>query len=148
MNEPTLGWKPMPEKFCKYCNEKLVGGRKDRVFCDKDCAALYQKQAWHRMNPKTAAAQLANNTVAEMNEMRVTLDLLSRGYEVYRAAVAGMQCDLYVLHGQHDVGKRVEVTSGNLTPSGTLQHPHRDEAKFDVLAVVVGDTIHYKPELT
>lgn len=144
-------------EVCKDCGDPLIGGRKGRKFCHKDCAANYQKKQWRLLNPKSPLGQLATGTVAEVNEMRVAIDLLSRGYEVYRAAFQGMPCDLlicgkntWVYPGNEP--QRVEVTTGTFTSKGTLAHPTRDETKYDVLAVVAteanGDTkIVYKPEL-
>lgn len=143
---PTMG----AMKRCKFCSRELIGGRKDRKFCDARCAAEYQKKAWRESNPKSATATLQNNTIAEVNEMRVAIDLLRRGFAVYRAAFQGMPCDMVVSpEGNTIFGKvlRVEVTTGNRTPKGTIVHPDRDASKYDVLAVVIGDEIFYKPEL-
>lgn len=140
---------------CKDCGATLTGGRKDRCFCDKDCASSYQKKQWRALNPKSPLGQLATGTVAEVNEMRVAIDLLSRGYEVYRAAFQGMPCDLMVRQSGAENTEdfyRIEVTTGTFTPKGTLAHPARDTTKFDVLAVVATEAsgatkIVYKPEL-
>lgn len=138
-------------RICKYCSEPLKGGRKDRVFCDKYCAANYQKEQWRLHNPKSASTALTTNTIAEVNEMKVAIDLLAKGYAVYRAAFQGMPCDMLVRGIPAwglDFTVRIEVTTGNRTASGTVVHPKRDETHFDVLAIVVGDEIFYKPELT
>ena len=132
---------------CKECGEPLVGGRSDRKFCDKFCASNYNKRLWRERNPKSPLGALDNGTIAEANVMKVCIDLLERGYQVYRAAFPAMECDLIARTGQSEIA-RIEVTTGNLTPRGTLVHPKRDAAKFDVMAVVVGDDIYYKPELT
>lgn len=142
---------PPSVKTCKFCAKRLVGGRKDRVYCDTACANEDQRRKWREKNPKSPLGELQNNTVAEVNEMRVAIDLLSRGYEVYRAAFQGMPCDILVCGPaleKGDLALRVEVTSGNRSTSGAVTHPKRDAALFDVLAVVLGDgTIVYKPEL-
>lgn len=146
---------PPPAKFCKYCKMPLVGGRKDRVYCDTACANEDQRRKWREKNPKSPLGELQNNTVAEVNEMRVAIDLLAKGCRVYRAAFQGMPCDMLIeLLGDDQGGKhgwrtlRVEVTTGNRSTSGAITHPKRDAAQHDVLAVVLGDgTIVYKPEL-
>lgn len=141
---------PPPVKTCKFCTKRLVGGRKDRVYCDTACANEDQRRKWREKNPKSPLGELQNNTVAEVNEMRVAIDLLSRGYEVYRAAFQGMPCDMYICGAkvQPYDHYRVEVTSGNRSTSGAVTHPKREAVNYDVLAVVLGDgTIVYKPEL-
>lgn len=153
MINPLTPWAmPMPprsDRHCKYCLDPLKGGRKDRVFCDKYCAANYQKEQWRLHNPKSASTTLTTNTIAEVNEMRVAIDLLAKGFAVYRAAFQGMPCDMVVMKDVAATGHlRIEVTTGNRTASGTVVHPKRDESLYDVLAIVVGDEIFYKPELT
>jgi hypothetical protein len=53
---------------------------------------------------------------------------------------------LAVLQGSRLI--RVEVTTGYVTPNGSVQHPTRDTAKFDLLAVVKHDgAIVYAPTI-
>lgn len=85
--------------------------------------------------------------------MRVCLDLMLKGYEVYRAAFSGMTCDLYVCGKSTwlypgSIPQRVEVMSGNYSPNGTLVYPpKKNPDNYDIAAVVVGDVIVYIPEL-
>lgn len=82
--------------------------------------------------------------------MLVAIDLLKRGFEVYRAAFQGMPCDMLARRTEWDHNQvwRFEVTTGNRTAAGTVVHPERNTAVFDVLAVVLGDGgIVYKPEI-
>ena len=139
-------------ELCKQCGHPLEGGRSNRKFCNKICAGEYAKRQWRERNPASPLGKLATGTIAEVNEMRVAIDLLSRGYEVYRAAFQGMPCDMYIMKGSKDIGQRIEVTTGNFTSNATLSHPTRDPSKYDVLAVVATTadgraTIVYKPEL-
>lgn len=130
---------------CVECGKPLYGGRKDRKFCDKTCAAFTAKRKWREANPKSPLAAFATGAVAEANEMTVAIDLLQRGYEVFRSAFPAQSCDMLVRFA--DTTMRVEVTSGNYTGSGTLVHPERDPSKYDVMAVVANGKITYKPEL-
>lgn len=135
---------------CLWCkNELPVDAKSNRKFCTINCAREYAKKEWRERNPKSPLGEMAKGTIAEANEMRVAIDLLKRGCEVYRAAFQGMPCDMLVLKPETGLGPiyRVEVTTGNYAPNGKLSHPTRDNANYDVLAVVVGDKIVYKPEL-
>lgn len=134
---------------CVECGAPLIGGRKDRKFCDKTCAAFTAKRKWREANPKSPLAAFATGAVAEANEMLVAIDLLQRGYEVYRSAFPAQSCDMLVRtpDAPADYHLRIEVTSGNYTGSGTLVHPERDPSKYDVMAVVANGKITYKPEL-
>jgi hypothetical protein len=134
--------------YCSYCDLPLPANAKsNRKFCNKVCARNYVQRQWRERNPKSAAGELAKGTVAEANEMRVAIDLLHRGFEVYRAAFQGMPCDMLIKTPHPHSMYRVEVTTGNYSPNGALAHPVRDPTKYDVLAVVVGERIIYKPQL-
>lgn len=142
----------MVSSICAECKGAFNPSRKDQKFCSLACARECIRKAWQAANPKTSLVTLKNNTVAEINEMRVAIDLLGRGFEVYRAAVAGMPCDMlacgkntWLYPGNEP--RRIEVTTGNRTPSGALQHPRRDDSQYDILAIVVGEDIFYQPEL-
>lgn len=135
---------------CSFCRKALFGGRKDRKFCDNECARQQAKKKWREANPKSPLAAFATGAVAEANEMLVAIDLLQRGYEVYRSAFPAQGCDIVIMRPadrREDVYVRIEVTSGNYTGSGTLVHPERDPSKYDVMAVVANGRITYKPEL-
>lgn len=135
---------------CAQCAKQIYGGRKDRKYCDKTCAQAFAKQAWREKNPKSPLAAQATGAVAEANEMLVAIDLLQRGYEVFRSAFPAQSCDMLIKGGNEDPLShplRIEVTSGNYTASGTLVHPERNPSNFDVMAVVANGKIIYKPEL-
>jgi len=140
----------MSEK-CAWCDTLLPAVRRSSMrFCDKHCAAAHQQQKWRTRNPKSALGALLAGGVAEVNEMRVAIDLLQRGFEVYRAAFQGMPCDMLVRRTEWDHNQvwRVEVTTGNRTVAGSIVHPDRSKAQFDVLAVVLADgEIMYKPDI-
>ena len=138
---------------CKYCDKPFPADAKsNRRFCNKVCAGAFAKESWRQQNPKSVLGTIATGTKAEVNEMRVAIDLLEKGYEVYRAAFQGMPCD-FLIRGPSGVpgytlrvneAIRVEVTTGNKSPNGTVAHPKRDAATYDMLAVVVGSEIVYK----
>lgn len=146
MTLPPAGYAPDDYRgICAQCAKAIYGGRKDRKFCDKVCAGEWAKRKWREANPKSPLAAFATGAVAEANEMRVAIDLLSRGYEVFRSAFPAQSCDMLVRFA--DTTMRIEVTSGNYTGSGTLVHPERDPTKYDVMAVVANGKITYKPDL-
>ena len=82
-----------------------------------------------------------------MHELKVSYDLLKKGYEVFRAQSPSCSCDLLIL----DKGKpmRVEVRTGYRLKSGALSYPSNrlSSEKYDVMAVVTDNEIIYIPEL-
>ena len=71
-------------------------------------------------------------------ELRVTVDLMGKGYEVYRAMSPSASVDLIVLKDSKAL--RVEVTKGNRkgNPEVLKWAPH-NALRFDVLAVWEAD---------
>lgn len=75
-------------------------------------------------------------------ELIASVDLLRRGFDVFRAISPSCPCDLVAMRGS--LCLRVEVRSGHMNPAtGVLSIPMRETDRFDLLAVVVGDTIGY-----
>ena len=89
---------------------------------------------------------MATGTTGAISELRVCVDLLARGYEVFRSVSQSCSCDIAVLKDGRLF--RIEVTTGYENPhTGTLSYsPHKTE-NYDVIAVVLPEDIVFKPEL-
>ena len=129
-------------KLCPQCNKDLPGGTKRlSKFCSRTCKASYGRRRYREQNPHS---MLPSATVGAIHELVVAVDLLRRGYNVFRALSPACPCDLAVLQNGKLV--RVEVTTGHRSPQGTIRYPPKNEKKFDVLAIVSFDgTILYEP---
>ncbi len=84
-----------------------------------------------------------------MHELVVCVDLLRRGYHVFRAVAPNCACDLLIL--KDGTLTRVEVTTGYIGLKGNLAHPVKDPNRFDLLAVVTyredgREDIVYRPD--
>jgi hypothetical protein len=97
------------------------------------------------MPDKIRSGIYSSGTVGAINELRVSVDLLCKGYAVFRALSPHCPCDLVLLL-DHRVF-RVEVTTGHRTSNGKLMIPRKDATRYDVLAVVFPDSIVYSTEL-
>jgi hypothetical protein len=81
-------------------------------------------------------------------ELVVSVDLMRRGYEVFRAVSHASSCDLIVRRLSDGFLLRVEVTTGYRRKNGELGWVRHDESRYDLLAVVVdGALIFYMPPL-
>jgi hypothetical protein len=82
--------------------------------------------------------------------MVVAVDLMRRGYEVFRALSPACSCDLIAL-GTGLIPLRIEVRTGRRSSvTGTVSYPRirLDRAAYDHLGVVVGgNEIIYLPSL-
>lgn len=88
---------------------------------------------------------LSTGTKGALNELIVIVDLLTKGYDVFRAISPAASCDLAILKE----GKllRVEVTSGWIASGKLSRNKNKlSNGKSDILATVYeGDKIDYFP---
>lgn len=101
---------------------------------------------------QTYGKTLVPGTIGAMHEMVVAVDLMRRGFHVYRALSPACPCDL-VVYSPAGVGYRVEVrthvrmASGATSPS--YMNKKRDPGRQDCFALVTHDQeITYIPDIT
>lgn len=132
---------------CYICQKPLSEEkmRRHAKFCDKTCANKHWANLYRRANPRIhKGLSLPTGTIGAMHEMVVAVDLMSRGYHVFRALSQACPCDLAILKNGKLI--RVECTTGtyNRNPN-SWSHPLKDNKKYDVLAVVFHKEIKYIP---
>ena len=136
-------------KFCKYCGGPISDGRIRRhcKYCSPRCQKLNQEKSIHheKIIPNVNTA-----TVGAFGELLVAADLISKGYEVFRALSPACSCDLAILKE----GKlfRVEVRTRNVYISklySTLTKFPKDKGRQEIFAIVLlgNKTIEYIPKL-
>ena len=137
--------KSKEDKNCGYCSVSFRSGLKWQRFCSNKC----QSKSWNENYVgKKPEPYLSPGTVGALSELIISIDLLRRGYEVFRALSPSCSCDLAIFkNGQL---KRIEVRTGWYTKTGkaaAVKLKERD--KIDILAIYirVDNSIHYLPEL-
>lgn len=130
---------------CHHCQAPLSAAklRRHSKFCSKRCNNDAWKAKYREQNPLPA---IPPGTRGAVSELVVSADLLDKGYAVFRALSPSCACDLIVL-SPDKVLSRIEVTTAAVSTTGKLWYPPKDAAKFDILAVVLRDEIHYIPPL-
>ena len=82
-------------KRCKYCDKPIpLTRRRNAIYCSKDCKLFDIKKRYHSLNPQSTLAPTASGAVSEY---KVIIDLLNRGFEVFRSVEPGSTCDLAIL---------------------------------------------------
>lgn len=128
----------MNRNYCRNCNSPLPTGR--WAFCDDRCTKEYRRTRPEHLSPKTWGV---------VSELRVAVDLLSQGFDVYQAFSSG-PCDLIAGLGPRLA--RVEVKTARRAVNGrpifSLSLGQAD--KFDILALYFPDedAIEYLPSLS
>ena len=132
---------------CINCGREISPAKVRRTrgtakYCGPSCQNEHWKKQYAGQN---TLWNLPSGTVGAINELRVSVDLLVKGYSVFRALSPNCPCDLVLLFGRRVF--RVEVTTGHRTSTGRLTWPIKDGTRFDVLAVVLPESIVYFTDL-
>ena len=122
------------EKQCIKCKSRFNARVVNAKICDK-CRAI----------PRSHLG-LPTSTVGAIAELKVAIDLMQKGYEVFRALSPASSCDIAVLKNGKLI--RVEVRTGYKGRVNELIYFNKN-IKAELLAVVVHHTneIFYYPSL-
>lgn len=131
-------------KTCPICEKEFKPRRSWQKFCSSTCSNA--SHANHYVGA-TSGMGLPNGTTGAISELRVAADLLTKGYEVFRAVSAHCSCDLAILRDGKLI--RVEVRTGYIhnTNGKRITNRPKSTSKFDVLAICYNDNIEYEPSL-
>lgn len=136
------------KRICKFCQKEIPQeAHKSRVFCSYECRSLFTKMKYEQFNPDTFRGKTSATTGA-ISELRVAVDLLAKGYDVFRALSPNCPCDLAILKGERLL--RVEVRTTFISTAGKLykaKNKRDDMNSIDVYAWVLPDKIIYEPAL-
>lgn len=93
---------------------------------------------------RDAKPMLSTGVSGACGELAVSVDLLRRGYEVFRAVSPACSCDLVAL--KDGKSYRVEVRTSQ---AGAPKPTAKDAGRFDIFAACTGSamTIQYSPEV-
>ena len=140
-----MGMKEHLEK-CLFCRKGIPEHRQrmGAHFCCPDCKKFYLRERYHLANPGKQG--ISSSTIGAISELKVAVDLLLRGYHVFRAMSSACPCDLAILKDNRLL--KIEVKTAHYTPKGTAFAPSTEGNQYDVLAVVLHDKIQYEPDLT
>lgn len=115
-------------------------------FCSIRCRLDYHPQK-ASLGPSVQKTRRINSGVAgAIGELLVSADLLTKGFEVYRAVSQSASCDPLAL--KQGETYRVEVRTKRKDLKGGLSCTGRMSASIDILAMVVHDShpeIYYWP---
>lgn len=128
---------------CVICGNPLGKGK--QKYCSFECRREGQRRNYQLLNPFLG---INRSTTGAISELRVAVDLMSKGYHVFRAMSPACPCDLIIF--KESSPSRVQVRTSYMTPSGKV-YAHRDKRdhtkKIDVYAFVLSDRIVYEPSL-
>lgn len=129
---------------CHVCGKPLKQGcRSWSKYCSKSCNHVASRERYKHLNRSLG---LPSGTTGAIAELRVAVDLMSRGFEVFRALSPSASCDLAIISNDHLL--RVEVrTSYYGVKDGTITKNKSGVGNQDIWAFVTHDKITYEPDL-
>ena len=141
----------MNERRCLHCNGlippptyKMKGDQ--RKYCSNECRDQQYQAKYRENNPLMGTS---SGTTGAISELRVAIDLLSKGYDIFRAVSPNCSCDLAVLKNSKLL--RIEVKTAHKSISGGLYNQPiamgKNKDKRDIMAWVLPDEIVYEPSL-
>src|SRR3972149_3193615 len=123
------------EKQCVVCMSIFLSIQDTAKYCSKKCLNIHLKKRCGRYGFKEQG--ISTGTVGAMSEILVSFDLMSKGFEVYRALSPASSCDLLAIKK----GKMInfEVRTGYRgVNNGKISYP-KTNIRAKLVAVVLYD---------
>lgn len=118
-------------KICEQCSKEFESPFKRAKVCSSEC----RKTRFNNKTGRLADKSISTGTVGAMSEMVVAVDLMKRGYSVFRALSQSCLCDLVA----YKDGKSllIEVRTGYEQDNGKMFFPTnvRDKGRQDIFGV-------------
>ncbi|OGM10630.1 hypothetical protein A2Z67_00040 [Candidatus Woesebacteria bacterium RBG_13_36_22] len=139
--------------ICDYCKGKIppkrwpfqIGKLKKRAFCSKDCLDKFERE----ILPIGVPILRGRNSVltGSISELLVCVDLLCKGFYVFRSVSPSAPCDLIIIHENKTAKIEVKTTYSKSGGGFIKFEEEMDKSKFDILALVYGSEVHYFPNI-
>lgn len=124
-------------KQCGFCAAPFTPRTAHHRFCTPACRKSAftdgERRGVHRL------------TSAAISQTLVTMDLMRRGYAVYRAQSSAYAADLVAIVSDEDTTLRVKVKTLRRRADGSISVPQLP-AGVDILALVVDRQVSYREE--
>lgn len=132
--------------YCERCGQRL-SLRRIRLghskYCSKTCRRMAEEETYALLHP--SHAKVSCTTTGAIGELLVSVDLLHRGFAVFRALSPACPCDLIALSGNRML--RIEVTKAVMLASGKTSFPPHKKENYDIMALFDDEgAIFYIPE--
>jgi hypothetical protein len=135
---------------CENCSEEFTPNNKNYTkhvqrFCSTRC-----RNTFHRNNNELVSLgslfNIPAQSVVEVNIQRVFIDLVCRGFHVFRSIPSLESCELLILFPEDTNYMTIKVVSAS-TRGDKIYISHRHYKYSHTLAICTPDKIIYDPEL-
>ena len=113
-------------------------------YCSRKCRQM-QTRLRYSASTISQISGLSKGKIGAAGELQVCIDLIKKGYDVFRAIAASCPCDMVAMKK----GKlfRIEVKSVTKRKDGSFVQPNLMNISADIVAAVFDDEIEYEPSL-
>ncbi len=122
---------------CKQCKKKFKG-MYNQLYCSQKCYLNF-------VSIKREFKEINRGTVGAIQELRVSVDLLAKGFEVYRALSPASSSDLLILKKGKAI--TVEVRTAYRNGNGVVNAPMKNMKSTILAKVLPQGEIIYEPKL-
>lgn len=129
-------------RTCKQCGKPITKGNTLSLYCSQACRRTKYRKGG------SFALKLPTSTIGTISELRVTTDLLIKGYYVFRSVSPNGPCDLIAMND--NVVLRIEVSTADPSVKGNLYAADKSNTYiYDIRALVSrdGNQVEYNPAL-
>src|SRR3990167_1478519 len=126
--------RPQASYICQKCGSTFARRTGKTKFCSLQCRLQVEHDSYRKRNPK---AKTNTHTTGAVGELAVAIDLLKKGFHIFRALSPACPCDLIAL--KEGTSIRIEVTTGHYSPKKRIIFHRRSTERYDLLAVVTHD---------
>lgn len=128
---------------CLHCGTPIVKKKRGQKYCKHDCSVESLKIEDRKVNTHRQW-NLSSGTVGAIHELVTCVDLMKKGYQVFRAMSPSSLCDLVAYKDNKYM--KIEVTTGYVA-NGRFYFPQKKAERFDTLAIVFNGEVTYTPPL-
>ena len=125
--------------------QKTLETAQRKTYCSNKCRKEHAKFIYKEKN---SGLNVCSATIGAIGELRVCVDLLIKGFNVYRSVSPACSADLVIT--KEGRLYRIEVTTGYFDAKGNIinNKKYADQSKFDVVAIAFKNgEIKYVPNL-
>jgi endogenous inhibitor of DNA gyrase (YacG/DUF329 family) len=124
--------------ICKLCGKEKRTWHKHMRYCSAKCRNA------DMVAPAVAHPGISAGSRGAIGELAVSIDLMKKGFEVFRNVSPHGDCDLIIM--KNGSVARVEVRSASKNAkTGKVYTPTGHGGKADILAIYTWDEILYDP---
>lgn len=124
---------------CEECKENFLHYSPHAKTCGEVCRKVRAK----RLSGRYADTSIPTGTVGAISEIIISVDLMKKGYAVFRSLSQSCFCDIIAIKGKTVL--KIEIRTGYKSTSGKICFPTKTHGEIDIYGIYerAGDKCYY-----